>query len=169
MTARRALVPGLIVLVGLLLVAAGVVLLVGSGSSSGGDSSNRALIDQAETTQVIGQVSQALDQVLSYDYTKPQANEQAAAQLLVGDASTQYKTLFDALRSKAGDQQLTLVAKTVVVGVSNLTDTTAELLVFLNQQSTRASDKATSTSAAQIQIHAVKQGDDWKIDGLLAL
>lgn len=168
MTVRRALVPGLLTLVGLLLVAAGIVLLVNRDGGSG-DSGNRALTDQAETTQVIGQVSQALDQVLSYDYTKPQANEQAAAQLLVGDASTQYKTLFQALQSKAGDQQLTLSAKTVVVGVSKLTSDTADLLVFLNQQSTRKSDGATSTSAAQIQISAVKQGVDWKISGLLAL
>lgn len=169
MTVRRALVPGLLTVVALLLVAAGIVLLVGSGSGSGGDASNGALVDQAETTQVIGQVSQALDQVLSYDYTKPDANEQAAAQLLVGDASTQYKTLFTALQSKADGQKLTLVAKSVVAGVSNLSSDKADLLVFLDQKSTRASDQATSTSAAQIQVSAVKQGDEWKISGLLAL
>lgn len=168
MSVRRALVPGLITLVGLLLVAAGVVLLV-TRAGAGGDTSNRALVDQAETTQVIGQVSQALDQVLSYDYTKPEASQQAATQLLVGDASKQYTTLFDALKAKAGDQQLTLTAKTVVVGVSNLTSNQADLLVFLNQQSTRKSDGATSTSAAQIQITAVKRDGDWKISGLLAL
>ncbi|MHA3704060.1 hypothetical protein ACXR2U_17970 [Jatrophihabitans sp. YIM 134969] len=169
MTARRALVPGLITLVGLLLVAAGIVLLTKSGGGAGGDTSNRALTDQAETTQVIGQVSQALDQVLSYDYTKPAASEQAAAQLLVGDASTQYRTLFTALQSKADGQKLTLVATTRVAGVSNLTADEADLLVFLDQKSTRASDQATSTSAAQIQVTAVKQGSDWKISGLLAL
>jgi Mce-associated membrane protein len=168
-TARRGLVPGLVLLVGLLLVAAGVVLLVRAGGGGGGDTSNRALVDSAETTQVIGQVSQALDQVLSYDYTKPQATEQAAAQLLTGNASTQYKTLFTALQDKAGDQKLTLVAKSVVAGVTTLTADRADLLVFLDQRSTRASDQATSTSAAQIQVTAVRQGDDWKISGLLAL
>ncbi len=169
MTARRAFVPGLIALVAVLMVVAGILLLVSAGGKSGGDAGNTALVDQAETTQVIGQVSQALDQVLSYDYTKPQANEQAAAQLLVGDASTQYKTLFQALQTKAGSQKLTLVAKSVVAGVSDLTSSKADLLVFLDQKSTRASDQATSTSAAQIQVTAVKQGDDWKISGLLAL
>ena len=169
MTSRRALVPGLITLVALLLVAAGIVLLTRSGGGSGGDTSNGALTDQAETTQVIGQVSQALDQVLSYDYKKPQANEQAATQLLIGDAAAQYKTLFTALQSKADGQQLTLAASTVVAGVSDLTSDHADLLVFLNQKSTRASDQATSTSAAQVQISATKVDGDWKISGLLAL
>lgn len=168
MSARRALVPGLVTLVGLLLVAAGIVLLA-TRPGSGGDTSNRALLDQGETTQVLGQVSQALNQVLSYDYSKPQASQQAAAQLLVGDASSQYTTLFDALKAKAGDQQLTLAATTVVAGVSDLTADKADLLVFVNQKSTRKSDGATSTSAAQIQISAVKQDGNWKISGLLAL
>ena len=168
MTVRRALVPGLLTLVALLLVAAGIVLLTGS-TGSDGDRSNGALTDQAETTQVIGQVSQALDQVLSYDYTKPDANAQAAGQLLTGDASTQYATLFEALKGKADGQQLTLVAKTVVAGVTTLTADRADLLVFLDQKSTRASDQATSSSAAQIQVTAVKQGDQWKVSGLLAL
>lgn len=165
---RRYLVPLLLLVVALALAAVATVLLV-TRPGGGGDSGNRALVDQAETTQVIGQVSQALQQVLSYDYTKPTASQQAAAQLLVGDASSQYRTLFEALQAKAPGQQLTLTAKTVAAGVSELTATTAQLLVFVDQTSTRASDQATSSSAAQLQVSAVLRSGSWKIDGLLAL
>lgn len=130
---------------------------------------NGALADSAATSEVIGQVSTALNKVLSYQYANPAATQQAADQLLTADASTQYKTLFTALQQKAPGEKLTLVAKVVTAGVTSLHGNTAQLLVFLDQSSTRASDKQSSTSAAQLDITAVKQGGVWKISELLPL
>ena len=130
---------------------------------------NHALSDTAATSEVISQVSAALNKVLSYDYQNPAGTEQASSQLLTGDASNQYKTLFTALQQKAPGEKLTLRCKVVVAGVTQLHGNTAQLLVFLDQSSTRASDKQSSTSAAQLDITAVKQGDTWKISELLPL
>jgi Mce-associated membrane protein len=130
---------------------------------------NSALADSPATSEVIGQVSTALNKVLSYQYANPTATQQAAGQLLTGDASTQYKTLFTALQQKAPGEKLTLVAKVVTAGVTSLHGNTAQLLVFLDQSSTRASDKQSSTSAAQLDVTAVKQGGTWKISELLPL
>lgn len=148
---------------------AGVVLLTTTGGSDAAPDPNRAVVDRAGTTEVIGQVDTALQRVLSYDYANPDATHTAAQQTLVGDALKQYNVLFDALQQKAGGQQLTLTAKVVTAGVTSLEGTRAELLVFLDQSSTRASDGTTGTSAAQIRISAVKQGGTWRISELVPL
>lgn len=152
------------------LVAVGTVFEIrGHSLRSQTPAKNYALSDTAATSEVIGQVSTALNKVLSYDYQNPTGTRQAASQSLTGDAAGQYKTLFAALQQKAPGEKLTLKAKVVVAGVTQLHGNTAELLVFLDQSSTRASDKQNSTSAAQLDVTAVKQGDTWKISELLPL
>ncbi|MDQ2956141.1 MAG: hypothetical protein M3Y42_04145 [Actinomycetota bacterium] len=143
--------------------------LRGHSLRSEASAKNRALADTSATSQVIGEVSTALNKVLSYQYANPSATQQAAAQLLTGDAAGQYQTLFTALQQKAPGEKLTLAAKVVVAGVTSLHGDTAQLLVFLDQSSTRASDKQSSTSAAQLDVTAVKQGGNWKISELLPL
>jgi Mce-associated membrane protein len=140
---------GLLLVVTLVLTGVGVAFELEHRSSV----TNQALVNSAATATVTGQVSAALNTVLSA----------AAEQLLVGDASSQYATLFQALQAKAPGQQLTLVAKVVDAGVLDLHGNTAQLLVFLDQSSTRASDKATSASAAQIVVTAVDQDGHWRI------
>lgn len=130
---------------------------------------NLALVDTSVTNEAVGQVSVALNRIFSYDYTNPKPTQDAAAALLTGDAAGQYKTIFDALQSKASGQQLTLKAKSVIGGVSSLTDDSARLLIFLDQSSTRATDSSTSTAAAQLSVEAVKQGGIWKISQIRPL
>jgi Mce-associated membrane protein len=150
------------------LVATGAVLLATTPSSAAA-SDNRAVIDGSATAAVIGQVDTALVRVLSYSYKNPGATHAAAEQSLVGDAAHQYQVLFDALERKAGSEQLTLTAKIVNAGVTSLTATHAELLVFLDQTSTRASDGTSSASAAQLRIAATRVGGSWKISELVPL
>lgn len=152
------------------LVATGVVFLVrGANLDDGGAAANRAVVDRPATTEVISQVSTALNQVLSYDYRKPAVAQAAAKKYLVGDAPAQYRVLFSQLQKLAPGQQLTLVAKVSTAGVTSLRGDRAQLLVFLDQQSTRASDGQSSVAAAQVQITAVRSGDAYKISELKPL
>ena len=111
-------------------------------------------------------MSTALDQVLSYDYRKPQVAKAAAKRWLTGAAPGQYRTLFTQLQKLAPGQKLTLVAKVSTAGVTYLHGDRAKLLVFLDQESTRASDGQSSISAAQVEIGAVKHGHTWLVDKL---
>jgi hypothetical protein len=77
-----------------------------------GAAANTALTNRSATSQVIGQVSTALNQVLSYS------------------------------------------------------GYTAQLLVFLDQRSTWASDNESSVSAPQVQITAVLHNSTWQITEL---
>lgn len=127
---------------------------------------NRALVDPGATSEVIGQVSNAVNLVFSYDYAKPQVEQAAAKRYLTGQAPGQYKTLFDQLQKLAPGQKLTFVAKVSTAGVTTLSGNHATLLVFLDQESTRASDGQSSISAAQVNIGAVRHGNVWQIDNI---
>jgi Mce-associated membrane protein len=153
----------------LICVIAGTILLATSHSASAKADPNQAVVDRSRSAQVIGQVDTALGHVLSFDYRHPDATRTAAHQALVGDALRQYDVLFAALQKKAGGQHLVLAAKVVSAGVTILEGSRAQLLVFLDQTSTRASDGATNTSAAQIRITAVEHGGVWRISELVPL
>lgn len=165
---KSARVPAALFLgVAAVLLAAAVVFFVRADHlRNSGPASNQALIDKTATTQVIGQVSTALNQVLSYSYKNPAPAQAAATKWLAGDAVGQYHLLFSQLEQSAPHEKLTFVAKVVTAGVSSLHGNTAQLLVFLDQRSTRASDNESSVSAAQVQITAVRHGATWQITEL---
>jgi len=124
---------------------------------------NLAVVNGELTTEVEGEVGQALTQILSFDQANPEATQEAADRVLTGDAAEQYDTLIGDLEERAPGQQLTLTATVAVIGVSHLTATEADLLVFLDQSSERKSDGNTSVAAAQLKIGAVKKDDAWLI------
>lgn len=169
---RRAWTSPVVLLMAALALACAVVasvLLATSGGASTPTDPNQAVVDRTRTAQVIGQVDTDLEHVLSFDYRNPEATRSAAGQALIGDASKQYDVLYEALRRKAGSQQLVLTAKVISAGVTILNDGRAQLLVFLDQTSTRKSDGATSTSAAQIRVTAEQHAGTWKISELVPL
>jgi Mce-associated membrane protein len=168
---NRSLVVRLVLIVlSVALVVVGVAFLVRANQLNGQKAnSNHALSDANRTSEVIGEVSTALNQVFSYDYRKPQVARAAAKRWLTGSAPAQYRTLFDQLQKLAPGQKLTFVAKVSVAGVRTLQGDHAQLLVFLDQESTRASDGQSSISAAQVRIGAVRDGNLWRIDDIRPL
>ena len=130
---------------------------------------DRAVIDTAANHELVSQVSTGLAQVLSYDYSKPQVAQQAAQRWLTGDAPAQYRLLFSQLATLSKGQNLTLSARVVSIGVESLEGDHARLLVFVDQQSTRANDHQSTVSAAQVQISAVRTRRGWAISELKPL
>jgi Mce-associated membrane protein len=130
---------------------------------------NGAVTDAKQTAQVQSSVSQALGRILTYDYQDPTTTEAAADAVLAGKARTEYDTLFASLQQRAPGQQLTLTAQVQAIGVKELRDDEATLLVFLDQSSQRAADKESSVSAAQLAVTAQKKGGTWKITSLKPL
>lgn len=126
---------------------------------------NRAIIDPSATAEVKAEVTQGLIRVLTYDHTKPDVTREAAATVLAGDARSEYDTLFKDLTDRAAEQKLSLTASVAVAGVRMLDDTSAELLVFLDQSSQRDDGEA-SVSAAQLSIQAQLRDGSWRITGL---
>jgi Mce-associated membrane protein len=132
---------------------------VRAGSAAG----NQALVDTGRTTQVVGDVSDALNRIFSYSYDDTTVTQQAARQVLTGAAAGQYETLFAQVRAHAAAQRLTLTTRVVSAGVTSLEGDKAQLLVFLDQIATRNDTGQGSASAAQLAISAQRQGTHWLI------
>lgn len=160
---------GLLALAALLLVAAAITYWQADRTRSTDNVGNHALVDDTATTDVQTEVSQALVRVFSYDYSNPAPTEQAADDLLAGQARREYDTLFAALDKKAAGQQLTMTAQVQVAAVKELDGDHATLLVFLDQASQRKSDKESTVSAAQLSVKAERVDGTWRVTGLTPL
>ncbi|GAA2413433.1 hypothetical protein GCM10010191_24000 [Actinomadura vinacea] len=152
----------LAVALALALAAAGVLAFTGARRADA-PSANRALLDPQATTKAVGDVSNALVKIFSYEHGDVAATEKAATELLEGKAAQQYRGLFAQVKQQAPAQRLTLTSRVVRAGVSRMTAGTAHLLVFLDQVSTRQGKPAGGTAAAQLAVTAHLRGGQWRI------
>ena len=86
--------------------------------------------------------------------------------LLTGAAIHQYDTYFQLVTRDAPAQKLVVTTRVTNSGVELLTGNQARLLVFANQQDTRAGTKQTSYAGALFAVTAVRQGGRWKIENI---
>lgn len=135
-----------------------------SGSSGG----NIALTDPEATDQVADRVGAALKTVFSYDYANLDRTERAVDLALTGRAAEQYRAEFAAAAARA--KRAKLVRSTTVrsIGVRQLTDRRAVLLVFLDQQ-TLAAGRSPKSSTATLDVTAVRRPDGWRISTIESL
>ncbi|MEU5877714.1 hypothetical protein [Spirillospora sp. NPDC047279] len=135
--------------------------------NEGSPATNRVLLDQAATAKVVADVSSAVTRILTYTHTDPATTQRAADQLLTGKAKDQYRRLFGEVVRYAPIQKLALTTRVVKAGAIKLTGDTAVVLVFLDQDTTRAGKKSGSTATAQLIVTARDQGG-WRISDLAA-
>ncbi|MEU6040602.1 hypothetical protein ABZ801_34905 [Actinomadura sp. NPDC047616] len=145
------------------LAGCGLLALRGPAGAEEAASANRALVDTAATTEVIGDVGNALTRIFSYDPDDTAATERAAADALSGRAAHDYRRLFPQVRRQAPAQRLALRTRVVRAGLVSLTGDTARLLVFLDQAATRAGRPAASPAAAQLSVTAHRHNGQWRI------
>jgi Mce-associated membrane protein len=162
---------GLLVLfaVSLVLTLAGAGLVVaGAQVRASPVAANRALTDPAATRQVIGVIGADLTRIFSYSYADLPATQRAARQVLAGAAAAQYDTLFPQLRNAVG-QRLSLATRVVQAGVTQLSASTAHLLVFMDQTAARGQAQiGTATYHAQLAITAQFRAGRWRITSIEA-
>ena len=127
---------------------------------------NLALTDGAATNAVNRQVTSAINTVFSYNYANTAATRRAAQSLLTGPAIQQYNTYFALVTKDAPAQKLVVTTRVTNSGVELLTGNRARVLVFANQQDTRAGTKQTSYAGALFAVTAVHQGNRWKIENI---
>ncbi|GAA4859713.1 hypothetical protein [Saccharopolyspora cebuensis] len=129
-----------------------------------GPAANQALASAGTTSEVNGQISDAVERLFSYDHRDTAATERAADELLVGDAVRQkYDELFAPVKQQAPVQQIVVTATVKNSAVTFLQDDRAEVLLFVDQHAKRAADPEPSIIPAQVAIGAEKHGDTWKV------
>jgi Mce-associated membrane protein len=127
---------------------------------------NIAVTDGAATSAVNRQITRTVNTVFSYNYADTAATRQAAQGLLTGPAIQQYNTYFALVAKDAPSQKLVVTTRVTNSGVELLAGNQARVLVFANQQDTRAGTRQTSYAGALFAVTAVRQGSRWKIENI---
>jgi len=127
---------------------------------------NTALTDGPTTATVRREISAAVNTIFSYNYADTAATRRAAQSVLTGPAVRQYNTLFALVTKNAPTQKLVVTTKVTNTGVELLNGNRARLLVFANQQDTRAGTGQTSYAGAMFAVTALRQGGRWKIENI---
>jgi len=127
---------------------------------------NTALTDRAATATVRREISAAVNTIFSYNYADTAATRRAAQSVLTGPAVRQYNTLFALVTKNAPTQKLVVTTKVTNTGVELFNGNRARLLVFANQQDTRAGTGQTSYAGAMFAVTALRQGGRWKIENI---
>jgi Mce-associated membrane protein len=140
--------------------------LAGHSLRASATTQNTALADQRATSEVTRQVGQAVATIFSYDYADTARTRQAAQTLLTGRAIKQYNSLFALVEREAPQQKLIVTTRVTNTGVEYLTGGRARVLVFANQQDTRAGTHQSSYAGAMFAVTAVRSGARWKIENI---
>lgn len=129
-----------------------------------GPAANGALVSAGETSEVNGQVKDAVEKLFSYDFNDTAKTERAAKDLLVGSAVQKYDDLFAVVKQQAPQQQLIVTTTVKSSAVTWLQGDRAEVLLFVDQHAMRANNGQSNDGPAQLSVGVEKQGDRWKID-----
>jgi Mce-associated membrane protein len=126
---------------------------------------NTAVIDPATTT-VRDQIDTAVQTIFSYNYANTGATRQAAQRLLTGAAIQQYNSLFALVQREAPTEKLAVTTTVTNSGVELLNGDQARVLIFVNQQDTRAGTSQTTYGGAMLAVTAIRQSGRWKIENI---
>jgi Mce-associated membrane protein len=124
---------------------------------------NTALTDPAATSQVKGQLTNAIKQTFSYNYTDLDRTEKAVRENLTGKALCEYDLLFGEVKKFAPQQKIVLDTTVRELAVVRIDGDRAEALVYIDQLSTRVDVNKTVAVGGQFAVQAHKDGDHWKI------
>lgn len=140
--------------------------VAGHGLRATAASANTALVDRPATASVERAVTSAVDEIFSYSYADVAKAHKAAQALLTGAAIRQYNQLFALVEQQAPKEHLVVVTKVTSTGVELLTGDRARILVFANQQDTRAGTTQASYSGAMFAVTAILRGGHWLISNI---
>ncbi|MGW2087297.1 hypothetical protein [Streptomyces sp. NPDC001880] len=128
---------------------------------------NTALTDIARTSEVKGQIADAVGAVFSYNYASPGNSDQAARTHLVGKAVQQHKDMLAQVRAQGQKQKLVLTTTVTDSGVELLDGDRARLLIFADQSNTRTGKSDETTyAAAMFAVDAVRRGNTWRVSAI---
>ncbi|GAA1286906.1 hypothetical protein GCM10009609_61200 [Pseudonocardia aurantiaca] len=127
---------------------------------------NTALVDVAGTAEAAGQLSDAIETVYSFDYTRLDENERAARDVITPEFAAEFDRLFADVRQRAPGQQAVVSATVTLSAVKELTGDHAVLVAFVDQQATRAAPDAQSrqlAAAGRLTVTGERVDGHWKI------
>jgi len=150
-------------------IAAGIVAgltVLGAASASAAAEDNLAFVDPTRTQSAIDQASNALTSVLSYEYRTLDANIEQARQKGTEQYARAHTDIVNKNRATATKQKQTVAVKVVGVGVKTLNPNSAQLLVFLDQTTTRGDTNKSATVGIAAIVEVRLLDGQWKLDSV---
>ncbi len=113
--------------------------------------------------QAAAVAEEAVDSVLSYDYRRLEDDVARATPYLTDDYAAEYRSLIEELGPQAESAKLVVEGSAIATGIIRSGDDRAEILVFVNQESTRAGTE-NEPLRMWVTMTMVSDGDGWLID-----
>jgi Mce-associated membrane protein len=113
--------------------------------------------------QAAAVAEEAIDSVLSYDYRHLEDDVAKAAPYFTDDYAAEYRSLIEELGPQAESAKLVVKGSAIATGIIRSGDDRAEILVFVNQESTRAGTE-NEPLRMWVTMTMVSDGDGWLID-----
>ncbi|MFD8254167.1 hypothetical protein [Streptomyces werraensis] len=134
---------------------------------------NTALTDVARTSEIKGQVAEAVDRLFSYDHADPAAFDRAAKELLTGKAVAQHRDLFAAVRERADARKAVITTAVTETAVERIDGDRARVLVYADQSSVATTARTAGAeqddgvyAAAMLAVDTVHRDGRWIISAL---
>lgn len=130
-------------------------------------SENKAQVDPLASDQIQADVKEAIKTLFSYDYAKLDGRAgEVDAVLASGKLKDQFAALNCAVQDQAPKQKIVTSTQVSYSAVTEQTDDTAKLIVFVENAWERQSTKQQGTGAGSLGVTAKLVGDEWKIQEL---
>jgi Mce-associated membrane protein len=155
-------VATVLVVVAVVLVVLAVFFRGKANDLTSGDT-NTALTDSGTTSQVTSQLTNAIKQTFSYNYTDLGSTEKAVKENLTGKALCEYNLLFGEVKQYAPQQKIILDTTVRQLAIVRIDGDRAEALVYIDQLSTRVDVNKTVAVGGQFAVQAHREGNHWKI------
>ncbi|WP_433800430.1 hypothetical protein [Actinomycetospora sp. CA-084318] len=128
---------------------------------------NQAVVDVGGTAEVVGQTRQAMEQILSYDFTKLDDSVNAAKTQATGTFASEYLSVFEqTIRKPATDQKLRQTATVLNIGVEQLSSDRATIMALVQFTAERTTNGQTTNAPGLLTVQVVKEDGRWKISEL---
>lgn len=164
---RRLITVLVVVLVLSLGLGTWAFLAARSDRAEGTSYANAAVVDVGGTAEVVGQTRQAMEQILSYDFTKLDDSVNAARSQATGTFGSEYLSVFEqTIRKPATDQKLRQTATVLNIGVQQLSADRATLMALVQFTAERTTNGQTTNAPGLLTVQVVKEDGRWKISAL---
>lgn len=152
------------------MVTALTVIIMGTASPAAAQEAtgpaNRALIDTARTDELLTHAKDVSARLFTYSYADLRKHDAMFVELTTGEFRAKYTELFADIVSQAGDMKLTVTSTVKDAAVRVLTGDRAEVLVFLDQNSTRGDTNATTAAGSMFLVTFTTVDGDWKVSDI---
>ncbi|GAB3280587.1 hypothetical protein GCM10027589_07620 [Actinocorallia lasiicapitis] len=127
---------------------------------------NAALTDAVRTSELKGQITDAVNTAFSYNYADPGKAETAAKRLLTGEAVQQYDGMFSVVRKEAVKLQLVLTMTVTDSSVVRLDGDQARMLIFADQSSTSVAKDKHQYGSSMLGLDLLRRDGHWQITAI---